>query len=69
MKEIYIVIKEFDEKLAKRQPWYSIRALKILLIQHNIKVHIVSSTDSINESYTGVVLKVWSLKDLFFFTF
>jgi len=67
MKEIiYIVIKEYNDKLAKRQPWYSIKKLYDDLLILDKEVFIVSSVKEIPVSFSGKIIKVFSIKDLFY---
>jgi len=64
MIDIYIVIKEYDEKLAKRQPWYTIQKLISDLEYLNKKVEVVSSLKDVPLGFNNTVIKVFSLKDL-----
>lgn len=64
MNKTYIIIKEYDDKLAKRQPWYTIKKIILDLNDKNIKVEIVDSASKIPSGFTGNVIKVFSLKDI-----
>lgn len=64
MTDIYIIIKEYDDKLAKRQPWYSISKLAQDLESKGLTYSIVSSDNLIPPQFTGIVIKVFSLADL-----
>jgi len=67
MKEIiYIIIKEYNDKLAKRQPWYSIKKLYDDLLTNDKKVFIVSSIKEVPTSFSGKIIKVFGIKDLFY---
>jgi glycosyltransferase involved in cell wall biosynthesis len=65
---IYIVIRDYDENLAKRQPWYGVKKLVIDLKLRGCSVKIISNLSKIPNSYRGTVVKVLGLKDLFFRT-
>lgn len=65
MSKIYIVIKEYDDTLAKRQPWYSIKALKQDLEKKNCIVKIISDLNQVDLDFHGIVIKVFGLKDIF----
>lgn len=65
MSKTYIVIKEYDEKLAKRQPWYSIKYMIQELEKNGCSVEVISSVDEVPKSFIGTVVKVFSLKDCF----
>jgi len=62
--EIYLVIKEYNENLAKRQPWYSIKKLKEDLENKGNKVNVVSSLDEIPTGFKGKIIKTFSLNDI-----
>jgi glycosyltransferase involved in cell wall biosynthesis len=64
MGDIYLIIKEYDDYLAKRQPWYSVKKLKIDLESKNKKIIVVSSIEKVRKDFSGTVIKVFSLKDL-----
>jgi glycosyltransferase involved in cell wall biosynthesis len=65
MNKTYIVIKEYNETLAKRQPWYSVKKLTSDLKSKKIAVEIVPSMNLIPSYFTGNVIKVFSIKDVF----
>ena len=62
---IYIVIRNYNLDLAKRQPWYSIKKLIIDLEKLSYNVHIVNDLENIPSSFSGNVIKVFGVKDLF----
>jgi len=64
MIDIYIVIKEYNEQLAKRQPWYTIRKLILDLEAKNKKVQVVVNLKEIPLDFNKTVIKVFSLKDI-----
>lgn len=64
MIDIYIVIKEYDEQLAKRQPWYSIKKLIIDLNLLDKNVTVVNHIDEVPEEFVGTVIKTFGLSDL-----
>jgi len=66
MNNIYIVINEYNKNLAKRQPWYSVKKLIADLKYYNFKVEIVASLDLVPSTFTGNVIKIFGIKDLFF---
>ena len=51
---IYIVIKEFDENLAKRQPWYTVQQLLCVLTNSGYDVSIVNKVP--DETYGQVTM-------------
>lgn len=65
MDKIYIVIKEYDDTLAKRQPWYSIKALKQDLEKENYFVQIINDLKQVDLDFNGIVIKAFGLKDMF----
>ena len=65
MSKIYVVIKNYNDKLAKRQPWYSIKKLIEDLRQYNQEISVVSDLNKIPKYFTGKVIKVFSLRDIF----
>jgi len=65
MDKIYIVIKEYNEILAKRQPWYSVKKLTSDLNSKGISVEKVASINLIPNDFTGDVIKTFSIKDVF----
>lgn len=65
MTKIYIVIKEYDDTLAKRQPWYSIKALIQDLEKENCIVRIVNDLKQVDLDFNGIVIKAFGLKDIF----
>jgi len=62
--DIKILIKSYNENLAKRQPWYTIKALSNILIENNFNINIISSENDIEQNFQGLLIKVWSFKDL-----
>ena len=64
--KIKVLIKNYNSKLAKRQPWYTIEALVKLLIENDFKVDIISNKKDIQSNFNGVLIKVWSFNDIFF---
>ena len=64
MRTIYIMIKEYDENLAKRQPWYSVKKLKSDLEKLNYQIIIIGDMNMVPEDFTGTVIKVFGLRDL-----
>jgi len=65
MNKIYIVIKAYNESLAKRQPWYSVKKLISDLEVKKIDVELVSSINLIPNNFNGNVVKIFGIKDLF----
>ncbi|MBT5491038.1 glycosyltransferase [bacterium] len=65
MNKIYIVIKEYDDSLSKRQPWYSVKKLIIDLNQKGFETVVLSSIDLVPVDFTGNVFKIFGIKDLF----
>jgi len=64
--DIKILIKNYNTKLAKRQPWYTIKALAGILIEEGFQVDIISDKNDIQPNFKGVLIKVWSFKDIFY---
>jgi glycosyltransferase involved in cell wall biosynthesis len=64
MRTIYIMIKEYDDNLAKRQPWYSIKKLKSDLEKLNCQIIIIGDMKVVPKDFTGTVIKVFGLRDL-----
>lgn len=65
MSKVYIVIKEYDDKLAKRQPWYTIKKIILDLNSKSVDVEVIDSISKIPNDFSGSVIKVFSLKDIF----
>lgn len=63
--KVYIVVKEYSEYLSKRQPWYSIKKLMFDIESIGLNPVVVSNCAVIPNSFTGNVIKVFSLKDIF----
>lgn len=63
--DFYIVISNYNSDLAKRQPWYSIKKLIIDLEKLSSNVQIVNNLVNIPSSFSGNVIKVFGVKDLF----
>ena len=61
---IYIVIKEFDEDLAKRQPWYTVQQLLCVLTKSGYDVSIVNKVPNETLRTGDHVIKIFSLKDI-----
>lgn len=66
MSKIFIVIKEYSNDLAKRQPWYSIKVLKEDLEARNFEVFIIPEIQEVPDNFTGFVIKTFGLNDLFY---
>jgi len=64
MIDIYIVIKEYDEEMAKRQPWYSIKKLVCDLTRLDKHVSIVNHISAVPGGFLGIVIKTFGLSDL-----
>lgn len=64
MTDIYIVIKEYNEELAKRQPWYSIKKLVTDLKQYGKNVSIINDISMLPREFSGTVIKTFGLSDL-----
>jgi glycosyltransferase involved in cell wall biosynthesis len=64
MADVLIVINEFDERLSKRQPWYSIKKILIDLKEIGAQAKVVKDFSCIPREYNGIVIKVFSLKDV-----
>lgn len=65
MDKIYIVVREYDENLAKRQPWYSVKKIISDLNSRGALVEVLPSMDLIPVQFTGCVIKIFSIKDIF----
>ena len=65
MEEVYVVISEYSEDLAKKQPWYGIKKLKNDLIKLNFNVSIIHSLNQVPKDFHGRVIKLFGMKDLF----
>ena len=64
-KKYYIVVSGYSLENAKRQPWYTVRHLKDVVLE-GCHVEVVSSFSDVTDSADAVVIKFWSIKDLFF---
>ena len=64
MNTIYIVIKEYSDDLAKKQPWYSVKKLEKDLSDLKFHVVIVSSLGDIPNGFDGSVIKLFGIKDI-----
>ena len=62
--DVKILIKNYNNDLSKRQPWYTIKALNKILSDNNYNVNIISNEKDIEHNFKGLLIKVWSLKDL-----
>lgn len=62
MKQAYIVISEYNDRLSKRQPWYTVKQLKFDLELQGYKVSVVEKTPI--SSKGDIVFKIFSLKDI-----
>ena len=63
---VYIVIKNYDENLERRQPWYGVKKLITDLKKAGCNIKIVPDISKIDANLTDiVVIKIFSLKDLF----
>ena len=62
--KIYIVVKNYNPNLAKRQPWYSVKKLVVNLEKLNYKVIIINNFEVIPKDFVGVVIKFYGVKDL-----
>jgi glycosyltransferase involved in cell wall biosynthesis len=67
MEAIYIVCKEYDDSLAKKQPWYSIKKLNGDLTLLGFNVVIISSLRLLPPNFCGRVIKLFGIKDIFRF--
>ena len=65
LKKVIIVVSQYNERLSKMQPWYSIKKLSNDFKANDINVEIINSINQIPYEFSGVVIKVWSLKDIF----
>jgi glycosyltransferase involved in cell wall biosynthesis len=65
METIFIVCKEYDDLLAKKQPWYSIKKLHSDLTLLGFNVFIVGSLELVPPKYSGRVIKLFGFKDIF----
>ena len=61
---IYIVVKNFNSNLAKRQPWYSVKKLLVNLEKLNYTVTIINNFEVIPNDFVGIVIKFYGAKDL-----
>lgn len=66
MSKVYIVIKEYNEELSKRQPWYSIKKLILDLEKQDCNVEVINSLATVPQEFDGVAIKVFGIKDLLF---
>ncbi len=64
-KKYYIVVNGYSSENAQRQPWYTVRHLKDVVLEGS-QVKVVSSFSDVIDSVDAVVIKFWSIKDLFF---
>jgi len=64
-KKYYIVVSDYSLENAKRQPWYTVKHLKEVVLA-GCQVKVVSSFSDVTDSVDAVVIKFWSIKDLFF---
>ena len=63
-KKYYIVVSDYSLENSKRQPWYTVKHLKeVVLKGHDVKV--VSSFAEVDDTVNSTVIKFWSVKDLF----
>lgn len=60
-----IYIKNYDDSLAKRQPWYTIRVLKENLEKQGYEVVIINSMKVRNQHQNYTLIKVFSFTDFF----
>jgi len=67
MNVVYIVVKEYSDFLAKRQPWYGIKKLINDLNKLNFKVKVVSTLADIPLNFNGRVIKLFGVSDIFDF--
>ena len=65
MNNIYIILKEYNNQLAKRQPWYTIKKLILDFEERGYEVKVVKSLKLVPKKFKGKVIKVLSLKDFF----
>ena len=66
-KIIFIIIKDYNTDLSKRQPWYSVKKLVSDLENLNYEVNVISEISDIPTNFSGCVVKIFGLKDLFFY--
>ena len=60
-----IYIKNYNDSLAKRQPWYTIRVLKENLEKQDYEVVIINSMKVRNQYQNYTLIKVFSFTDFF----
>ena len=63
----YIVIAAYDSELVKRQPWYSV-SFFIEELEKKYDCIVVGSLKAVPYTFTGEVIKVFSLKDIISFS-
>ena len=64
-KKFYIIVSDYSMENSKRQPWYSVKHLKEVILKGQ-DVNIVASFDAIVDEPNNIIIKFWSMKDLFF---
>lgn len=64
METVFIVTSDYDEDLAKKQPWYSIKKLQNDLVALNFNVVIINSLELVPLNFKGRVIKLFGFKDL-----
>lgn len=67
MEVVYIVCKEYNATLAKKQPWYGIKKLHEDLSLLGFEVVIISSLRLVPPNFRGRVIKLFGFKDIFKF--
>jgi len=56
-KIIFIIIKDYNTDLSKRQPWYSVKKLVSDLENLNYEVNVISEISDIPTNFSGCVVK------------
>ncbi|MXO47490.1 hypothetical protein GRI69_04370 [Erythrobacter vulgaris] len=64
MNDIIIIIRDYNENLAKRQPWYTIKFLIMALKIRGYRVSVAPSIREVPMGFSGIVVKTLSLSDL-----
>jgi len=64
-KKYFIVVSNYSLENSKRQPWYTVKHLKDVVLKE-YDVQVVSSFAEVDDAINISVIKFWSMKDLLF---
>lgn len=63
--DFIIIISEYDEFLAKRQPWYSVKKLISDLNHKGYSTKVMTQIKNVPADFSGKIIKIFSFKDIY----